>query len=180
MRVGGREVLTFSREDTLLLLSVHGSKHVWECLGWIADLAALANASARLDWGLALERARGWGVQRMILLGAGLAAELYNMRLPNEVAGGLARDGVARRLVDGICQRFFAAEPVQLGVFSRFAFRVRMRGSLVQGLPYAIRLALMPTELDRGGHVPYLEPVYALLRPLRLARTYGWRTRAGR
>jgi hypothetical protein len=177
--VGGREVLTFSREDTLLLLSVHGSKHFWECLGWIADVAALINAAPRLDWRLALERARGWGVQRMVLLGAALVAELYNVRLPNEVASSLNRDGVARHLADGICQRFLAAEPVQLGVFSRFAFRVRMRGSLVQGLPYAIRLALMPTELDRGEHGPYFEPVYALLRPLRLARTYGWRTRAG-
>jgi hypothetical protein len=39
---------------------------------------------------------------------------------------------------------------------------------------------MMPTELDRGRHAHRLEPVYALLRPLRLARTYGWRTRAGR
>jgi Uncharacterised nucleotidyltransferase len=178
--VGGRHVLTFSREDTLLLLSVHGSKHFWERLGWIADLAALASAAPRLDWALALERAMGWGVQRMVLLGAGLAAELYNVPLPNEIAGSLAGDGVARRLIQGICRRFLANQPVQLGVFSRFAFRVRMRGPLVQGLPYAVRLGLMPTELDRGRRAHYLEPVYALLRPLRLARTYGWRTRAGR
>lgn len=116
----------------------------------------------------------------MVLLGAGLAAQLYNARLPNEVAASLAGDGIARRLIKDIGQRFFAAEPAQLGVFSRFAFRVRMRGSLRRGLPYALKLALMPTELDRGWQAPYLEPVYALLRPLRLARTYGWRTRAGR
>jgi hypothetical protein len=180
VNVCGREVPTFSREDTLLLLSVHGSKHFWESLGWIADIAALSNAAPGLDWGLALERARGWGVQRMVLLGAALAAQLYDVRLPDEAASSLNRDGVARHLADGICQRFLAAEPVQLGVFSRFAFRVRMRGSLFQGLLYAVRLALMPTELDRGAHVPCFEPVYALLRPLRLARTYGWRTRPGR
>jgi Uncharacterised nucleotidyltransferase len=178
--VGGRRVLTFSREDTLLLLSVHGSKHFWDRLGWIADIAALANAAPRLHWALALERAMGWGVRRMVLLGAGLSAELYNVPLPNEIARNLARDGVARRLIKGICRRFLATRPVQLGVFSRFAFRVRMRGPLVQGLPYAVRLGLMPTELDRGRQAQYLEPVYALLRPLRLARTYGWRTRAGR
>jgi putative nucleotidyltransferase-like protein len=188
VNVAGRQVLTFSREDTLLLTSVHGSKHIWECLGWIADIAALTNAAPQLDWGLALERAREWGVQRMVLLGAGLAAELYHVRLPTEVAGSLTRDGIARRLINGVCRRFFAAEPVQLGVFSRFAFRVRMRGSLVEGFPYAVRLALRPTELDRTRQAQYLEPVFpilrpilgALRRPLRLARTYGWRTRAGR
>jgi hypothetical protein len=176
--VAGRQVRTFSLEDTLLLLSVHGSKHLWERLGWIADIAALS--SRPLDWGLALERARGWGTQRMALLGAGLAARLFNAPLPNEVADWLERDGVAGRLRDGICRRFFAAEQAQLGVFSRFAFRVRMRGSLAQGAPYALRLAIMPTEFDRGRHARYLEPLYALLRPLRLARIYGWRTRAGR
>ena len=83
--VGGRQVLTFSREDTLLLLSVHGSKHFWERLGWIADIAALSRASRPMDWAIALERARRWGVHRMMLLGAGLAAQLYETPLPNEV-----------------------------------------------------------------------------------------------
>jgi Uncharacterised nucleotidyltransferase len=178
--VGGRQVLTFSREDTLLLLGVHGSKHLWERLGWIADVAALAGAAPPIDWALALERGRRWGVQRMILLGAGLTAQFYSVPLANELVEILARDATAQRLIERICRRFFATEGVQQGVFSRFAFRVRMRGSLVQGLPYAVKLALMPTELDRGRQSPYLEPLYALLRPWRLARTYGWRTRAGR
>jgi hypothetical protein len=181
--VGGRQVLTFSREDTLLMLSVHGSKHFWERLGWIADIAALAKGSPAIDWALALERARRWGVHRMMLLGAGLAEQLYETPLPNEVAKRLKRDAIAQRLTEEICQRYqriFAGGAEQLGVFSRFAFRVRMRGSLAQGVPYAVRLAMMPTELDRGRHAHHLEPVYALLRPLRLARTYGWRTRAGR
>jgi len=179
--VAGRQVLTFSLEDTLLLLSVHGSKHLWERLGWIADIAALTRGSRPLDWTPAMERARRWGIQRMVLLGAGLAARLFDARLPNEVVDRLKRDGVARRLVDGICQRFFFAAQTQPGVFGRFAFRVRMRGSLPEGVRYAVRLAMMPTEHDRGRHARFrfLEPFYALRRPLRLARTYGWRMRAG-
>jgi hypothetical protein len=177
--VAGRRVMTFALEDTLLLLSVHGSKHIWERLGWIADIAALTKTPRPLDWALALERARRWGVQRMVLLGAGLAARLFDARLPGEVVDGLKRDAVARQLIDGICQRFFSAGQMQLGVFGRFAFRMRMRGSLPQGLRYAVRLAMMPTELDRGRHARFLEPLYALRRPLRLARTYGWRMRAG-
>jgi hypothetical protein len=179
VQVAGRQVLTFSPEDTLLLLCVHGSKHFWERLGWIADLAALAGGSRRLDWELVMERAQRWGIQRMALLGAGLAARLFHLPLPTEMMDYLERDVAARSLSDGICRRFFAAEQARAGVFSRFAFRVRMRGSLAQGLLYAFRLTLMPTEFDRGQHARYLEPLYALLRPLRLARTYGWRTRGG-
>jgi hypothetical protein len=179
VQVAGRQVLTFSREDTLLLLSVHGSKHFWERLGWIADIAALSRASRPPDWAIVMERARKWGIRRMVLLGAGLAERLFQTPLPNGVADYLRSDSTARRLIDGICRRISAAEQVQLGVFSRFMFRVRMRGPLAQGLPYAVRLALMPTEFDKGRHARYLEPVYALVRPLRLARTYGWRTRGG-
>jgi Uncharacterised nucleotidyltransferase len=177
--VAGRQMLTFSPEDTLLLLSVHGSKHFWERLGWIADIAALNEAPRGLDWAKVMERARRWEIQRMVLLGAGLAQELFRTCLPNAGADCLERDVTVSRLIDGICQRFFAADQVQLGVFSRFVFRVRMRGPLGQGLPYAVRLALMPTELERRPGSGYFEPLYALLRPLRLARIYGWRTRSG-
>ena len=180
VQVAGRRMLTFSAEDTLLLLCVHGSKHFWERLGWIADLAALAGGSRRLDWGLVMQRAKRWGIQRMTLLGVGLAARLFHLPLPTEMMDYLERDVVARGLGDSICRRLFATEQARVGVFSRFSFRVRMRGSLAQGLLYAFRLTLMPTEFDRGQHAPYLEPLYALQRPLRLARTYGWRTRGGR
>jgi hypothetical protein len=179
VQIAGRQLLTFSLEDTILLLCVHGSKHFWERLGWIADIAALSRASRPLDWATVMERARTWGIRRMVLLGAGLAERLFRTPLPKEVEDYLRSDATARGLIDGICRRVFAAEPAEMGVFSRFAFRVRMRGPLAQGLPYAVRLALMPTEFDRGRHARYLEPVYALLRPLRLARTYGWRTRGG-
>jgi hypothetical protein len=126
-----------------------------------------------------MERARNWGIGRMVLLGAGLAERLFETPLANEVADQVRSDATARGLIDGICRRIFAAVPAELGVFSRFAFRVRMRGPVAHGLPYAVRLALMPTEFDRGRQASYLEPLYALLRPLRLARTYGWRTRGG-
>ena len=179
--LAGRQVLTFSPEDTLLLLSVHGSKHLWDRLSWIADIAALTARSRpdwRPDWPLLLERARSWQVQRMLLLGMGLAARLLEAAPPDAVANCLRRDKVARRMIEQISGRFFSPEKIQVGVLSRFAFRVRMRGALAEGLPYAIRLALMPTEHDRGKRrLP--DSLYALLRPLRLARTYGWRTRAG-
>lgn len=171
----GRQVLTFSPEDTLLLLSVHGSKHLWDRLSWIADIAALT-ARSPLDWPLLLERARSWRVERMLLLGVGLAVRLFEAAPPDEVIACLGRDKVSRQMIEQISRRFFSSEKIQPGVLSRFAFRVRMRGPVVEGLPYALRLALMPTEVDRASRrLP--EPLYALLRPLRLARTYGWRTR---
>jgi hypothetical protein len=46
----GGEVRTFSAEDELVLLSVHGASHFWDHLGWIADNAALARSPEGPDW----------------------------------------------------------------------------------------------------------------------------------
>ncbi|HEU4772572.1 MAG TPA: nucleotidyltransferase family protein, partial [Candidatus Udaeobacter sp.] len=35
----GRDVLSLSPEDSLLVLCIHGSKHCWERLAWICDVA---------------------------------------------------------------------------------------------------------------------------------------------
>src|SRR5579883_220899 len=82
VNLAGRQVLTFSPEDTLLFLMVHGSKHIWERVGWIADLAALLEREP-LDWGVLLYRANVWGVSRMVLIGAGLCGELFDTNLPS-------------------------------------------------------------------------------------------------
>ena len=177
--LAGRQVLTFCPEDTLLLLSVHGAKHFWERLGWIADIAALAQSPGGLKWNSLIVRARAWQIERMLWFGLGLAAELFDLHLPTDVTDCLERDSVAQQLMTAVSQRLLAGTQADLGLFSRFAFRVRMCGSLLAGLPYAMRLTFQPTEKDRGRHARFLEPLYALRRPLRLARTYGWRTRTG-
>jgi len=37
--IDGREVPVLSLEDELVLICVHGAKHFWERLMWIADVA---------------------------------------------------------------------------------------------------------------------------------------------
>ena len=177
--LAGTQVLTFSPEDALVLLCVHGSKHFWDRLGWIADIAALDRSARGIDWERVLDRARRLGVERMVLLGASLAHELLNTPLPEKVALQVERNAATRRLRDKVRSRFLAPRPVGLGVFSRFAFRVRMCGATNNGVLYALRLAITPTETDRRENpiANYFEPLYGVLRPLRLARLYGWRTR---
>ena len=172
-------VRTFSAEDSLVLLAIHGSKHFWDRLGWIADIAALSQNSRGLDWELSLERARSLGAERMVLLAAGLAHDLLEAPLSNRVVTRVKQDIVARSLMEAIFRQFFALHPVRFGVVSRFLFRARMCGAARNGVGYAIRLAVTPTEADRNENpaASYFEPFYCVLRPLRLARLYGWRTR---
>jgi hypothetical protein len=179
IKFAGGSALTFSFEDLFILLSVHGSKHFWDRLGWIADIAALAKSSNGIGWELMIERARCLGAERMVFLAAELARTLLNAQLPAEINVHIDRDPAIHRLVESIRSRFSAFDQTQPGVFSRFKYRIRMCTQKGEGIRYAVRLAMKPTEVDRNSNffANHFEFACAVLRPLRLARQYGWRTR---
>src|SRR2546428_800598 len=84
--LGGTLVRTLSAEHLLLVLCAHGAKHCWERLGWICDVAELLRGTPALDLSGMLAQARSLGVERIVLLGLRLAAELLDVPLPEDVA----------------------------------------------------------------------------------------------
>jgi hypothetical protein len=172
--VGGREISTFASEDMLPLLCVHGAKHFWDRLLWIADIAALAQRSRKLDWPQAFVYARALGAERMVLLGLCLAQGMLGARLPSEFAARIQADRTARSLADGICLRYFSEDRATPAVLERAKFRILMRGGVLRAIPYFFRLTTAPTEEDWGGPATdspgWLKRVR---RPLRLLRKYG-------
>jgi hypothetical protein len=175
--LGGEEIFSFSAEDTLILLAVHGSKHFWERLMWIADIAELAQAKDGVVWPVAFERADEVGVGRMLRLGLWAAHDMLDAPLPDDVLQKVQSDPVTRRLGEGIRARYFRVRLTPLPVFSRFRFRVATRDSFWQGWRYALRLATTPTDPDRTA-MPLpanLSRAHAWLRPFLLIKRYGIR-----
>ena len=82
--LNGTEVKTLSAADLLFSLCVHGSRHLWERLGWICDIAELL-ARHTFDWPTLLKRAAQADSDRMFLLGLYLAERLLEAPLPAEV-----------------------------------------------------------------------------------------------
>lgn len=80
--VAGQPVRTFSPEDTLVLLAVHGAKHFWNCLGWICDIAELSQAPPGIDWELSERIATQMRCRRMWLLALSLAHRVLDCPLP--------------------------------------------------------------------------------------------------
>src|SRR5215211_4368567 len=70
--LNGTPVKTLSAEDLLFSLCVHGSRHLWERLGWICDIAELVSRHD-FDWNALLKRAASADSDRMFLLGLYLA-----------------------------------------------------------------------------------------------------------
>jgi hypothetical protein len=169
-----RDVPALSLEDELVLICVHGAKHFWERLMWIADVAALISRQP-LDWDHALAVANEVGAQRIPRLGLRLAADLLGAELPSQLAASVRSDRTVAKLAAQIESRLVHPELHEIGILQRAAFRVRMRDSLLPGLAYLLRLSLSPTEEDwtpgkEGERSAFMD---AISRPFRLARKHS-------
>ena len=175
VRVDHHEVPAPSLEDHLVLICVHGAKHFWERLNWIADVAGLVSRQTSIDWKRARASAIAVEVECLLHTGLRLAIDVLRAELPEQIALSVREDAVARKLAARVLDWLPAAGYAPPGLFERAAFRLRMRGSFLAAPEYLLRLSFSPTEEDwqAGGKMtnnPFLE---TFLRPFRLARKYG-------
>jgi hypothetical protein len=162
-------------EDALVLICVHGAKHFWERLSWIADVAGLVFRQTNLDWQRAGASARAVQAEHLLHTGLLLAAEVLHAELPEVVSSRVREDVVAAKLVARVLRWLPAAGYASAGLFERAAFRLRMRGGLLTAPAYLLRLSFSPTEEDwqANGKISNNRFLDALRRPFRLARKYG-------
>jgi len=175
VRLDSHEAPALAVEDELVYICVHGATHLWERLGWIADVAGLVTRQSDIDWHASLETAKEVGAERMVHTGLLLASAVLHARLPATVLAVVERDVGAAKLAAGVCNWLTAAGNARPTLFERAAFRLRMRGSGFLAPAYLLRLSFSPTEEDwqmgaAEGRHGFLA---ALRRPFRLARKYG-------
>ena len=173
VRLCGKEVLTLSPEDLLLLLCVHGAKHRWLNLGWICDIAWLLAAEKDLVWERILGQARVMGCERILLLGLFLANDLLGAELPREALTTIRRTPGLETLTTRIYTWLFSDKP-QDG-FKAALFHLRVRERLREGFRYSFSIAMAPTLADwtllkLPSRLSFL---YYSVRAVRLANKYG-------
>jgi len=177
VRLDAREAPALSLEDELVLICVHGAKHFWERLMWVADVAALVSRHPAIDWDSVAASAKAAGAERMLHTGLRLASNLLRAQLPDKFHALVQGDLAAARLAEQVCKWLPAAGSAPPGLFERAAFRWRMRGDLISAPVYLLRLSFSPTEEDwqvgPGAEAKRHGFLDAVRRPLRLARKYG-------
>jgi hypothetical protein len=175
VRVDAHDAPAPSVEDELVLICIHGAKHFWERLMWIADVAALVSRQTGIDWERVADSARAVGAERMLHTGLRLASDLLKAQLPGKVQTAVQADAMAARLAKQCCKWLPAAGYAPPGLFERAAFRLRMRGGLLSAPAYLLRLSLSPTEEDwKNGEIGSSHNFLDVVRrPFRLARKYG-------
>jgi hypothetical protein len=178
VKLNDREIPTFSVEDTLIVLSLHGTKDFWERLLWIADISELIQRYPNLDWSVTIDRAKVLQAERMLHVALLLATNLTETPFAEEIQRRLRSDRTANDLASEVWTRLMRQNYGSLNAKGRFNFRRRMLPG-TDGWRYAVRLSVVPAEEDYEMiRLPgILSPLYIALRPLRLLRKYGLNSR---
>jgi hypothetical protein len=168
--IGGGEVLAPADDDLFLALCLHGAKHRWARLEWLAAAAALAlRGGVGLD--RAVDRANGIGARRTVLLALLLARDALGMPLAESIDRAIAADPALAGLAAEARALWFHADAGEHGTAANLRFNFRLRDGAADRARYAARWLFTPTPED-WAWLPLpdaLAPLHRLLRPLRLA-----------
>ena len=174
VQLAGRCVRTLSREDLLLALCSHGAKHMWSTLLWIADVAALCEPPAVVDWERLLAQASAFRRRRVLLLGLFLARRLIGTAFPETIERGIDGDPAVAALGSQVIGGLFSAETSEVGVQLQTRFLAASLDRRRDAARFLLRLAVTPTpgDWEALSLPPWLMAGYYLVRPFRLAGKY--------
>ena len=164
------QIKTLSAENHLLLLCIHGSKHLWTRLAWICDVAEMIKSHRKMKWELIYSRLSTPTVKVMFHLGLLLATRLLEANVPSVVLQKASSDARAMYLSDIIALRLFQKqEPYFKSRTETLKFNWHLRQKLGDKFAY-LKLLTEPTDtdFDRTSLPASLDFLYYLLRPLRL------------
>lgn len=173
--LAGQKVQTLSAEDFLLVLCVHGTKHCWERLGWICDLARFIHTCQEMDWNWVGKQAAALGAERMLFLGLFLAHDWLGAALPETILKRMQDDMAAKALAGQVQEWILRDTGASLSILDSCRFHLKARERWQDRVRYSIRLAVTTTPGDWAlVRLPSsLFPLYYLLRPFRLAAAYA-------
>lgn len=92
MTLGSSTVQGLAPEELLILLCVHGSKHAWEQIKWVCDVAEVLRSHPDLDWERIFANATAWRCQRLIYIGLALAHRVLDAPIPESVYARYSTD----------------------------------------------------------------------------------------
>jgi hypothetical protein len=171
----GKGVPALSLEDEFVLNCIHGAKHFWERLMWVADIAAIVVRHPELDWLRARQAALEVGAARMLYLALLLAQNLLGAPVPVPLAMDVAQGSRIPKLSDQVVRWLPQAGSAPPSLWQRAAFRMSMPDGGLASAAYLLRLSLSPTDEDwQHGAEDVRSWLWdALRRPLRLIRKYS-------
>jgi Uncharacterised nucleotidyltransferase len=139
--LGGTTVSSFSPENLLWFLCVHGTKHHWTRLGWLCDVSELIREYPQLNWEQVIYQAKTSGIERRLYLGLLLASRMLGMALPEVIEAKIQTTTNVIGLAQQVTKNVFddSEEIVQFSYLDRFAFQLRAMDRIADRGRYLFR-----------------------------------------
>lgn len=166
--LAGAEVPDIRPEILLLILCMHGSKHIWSRLIWICDVAQLIAITPDLQWNEVIWEAKRSGLWRALALGVLLAHRVAGVAVPESVLRRFEADTTARKLALFIGENLFDAPGSTPA--SRVPYALQLLGPHDRMMMFLSLNFLRPNERDRAVvRLPRtLHALYYVIRPFRI------------
>jgi len=171
--LAGTTVETFGAEDLVLYLAMHGAKHLWRRLEWIASLGESIRAAPSLNWEVLVQRAEHAHATRMLALGLRLTEKFCDLSIPADVLASVDPDNAMQRMSEEVAAQLFntfgAADSTETNLYN-LRIMDRKRDAIIS----ALRAIFVPTLPDwQALALPApLHSLYYAFRPLRLSKVY--------
>lgn len=138
--VGGFTLPLLPPDEMLIILLMHGAKHMWGSLHWLYDLAAFVQRYPDFDWGALLAETERRGVKRLTLVSFVTAERVLGLPLPPAVGQAVSADPVTPVMAGFNADLLFDPTPLDTpnGQFRFVLYHLLMREFLREQAAYLI------------------------------------------
>ncbi|MHB1861845.1 MAG: nucleotidyltransferase family protein [Gemmatimonadaceae bacterium] len=176
LTIAGRPVAVLGADDAFLVQALHGGKHRWERLEWVAAVAELL----RQRGGDVTSVIAGAGAaERAVLLACAVAADWLGAPLVEEVEARRRRDPVVAVLAAAAWRHVLggATDGGPGETSAKLRFNWRLQCGIMARARFAYRWAMWPSPEDwEAVRLPdRFFFAYRVVRPIRLLIRYGGR-----
>lgn len=170
VKINNYEFKTFSDENLLLLLTIHGARHNWSRISWICDVSELIQHHD-INWSEVVDNAKKLGVMRILLIKLSLVNDLFGVSIPKQFINLLDDDNVSKICLQ-IKERLFRENPDPLSILKRTSIDLKKRENLELRLMDVVNSIFKPTYEDfKEFPLPSgLFFLYYIIRPFLLIR----------
>ena len=166
--IANKEIPALSPEDRMVVLLAHGTKHGWNRLSWICDIALLSQQA--IDWDDVLEKSEKYGWKNAILLGLAVTAEFTDIELPASIRQAISstpRAYIGCFMIQRAYQ--YPVKYTEMDTQAPFSI-LYLNRSKKESVREAVDIAISPWDIDYQwiSLPPSLYPLYYFIRPFRL------------
>ncbi|HFS85393.1 MAG TPA: hypothetical protein ENK72_02115 [Epsilonproteobacteria bacterium] len=167
----GNGLSTLSREIHFVYLCVHGAKHLFERLLWVADIDRMARGFKDNRWQEVWKTAKILGVERMVCFALLLTNKLLHTPYPQWVMERIVSGEIEASVEKVIRYRF--AKEIELSGFAQFRLLLSLYGIRKKAaFIYHAWFSVNNVDINYYKLPKSLGFLYLLLRPVRLVNKH--------